>query len=557
VPSIKVKRISFGQPAFRKLGNAVIDFADRMTVIAGHNGIGKSTIMALVANNSGLSRSQQFKSLFGKAFQGNLFEIVHIDYVGEYMAPKNAGAPLPEPEIQCLINNTDLVRKACSLTGRKNSKRARVVPRNIPLKPITTTDGSITIGRDAKVPLPTIYLGMTRMFPVGEANPKWVQPTHDRTVHPNERKFISEFINDVVVGSATTAGSITSLAIKGTGKMAKHPQYAFDARCVSLGQDSLGTIATALASFHQLKRTWPDYPGGLLIIDEVDAGLHPHAQRKLVQALRKAAKDLDLQIICTTHSTHVVEATHPEGQGDKNAPDAVVYLMDPAMPQVATGFSLQDILGDMNLKPPRPQLKPKRRDLKVYFEDDEAAYFFNRLVPAALKRSLGTQHGVKIKPIPLSVGGSNLVKLSKHDEYFRRVVVVVDGDTSIKGSAQATAHIVRLPSGKDASGKGMSPERTLHGYLLALVDTPGEHPAAWHQLHTQKVTTAQLREHLLTGGWSVDSREAAKNWWNHKLPLLRDWKIVELWLANQPALVQAFHGDLARAVEDVAKRLSA
>ncbi len=51
-----------------------------------------------------------------------------------------------------------------------------------------------------------------------------------------------------------------------------------------MGQDCLGSMATALASFNQLKRDMGDaYPGGLLVIDEMDVGFHPHAiERPLV-----------------------------------------------------------------------------------------------------------------------------------------------------------------------------------------------------------------------------------------------------------------------------------
>ena len=88
---IKLKSIKFTQIPFRKLGNMTIEFADRLNVIAGHNGIGKSTIMALVANSSGLSTKAKYRSFFGRTFQGNLFDIVHIDYQAEYARPKAEG----------------------------------------------------------------------------------------------------------------------------------------------------------------------------------------------------------------------------------------------------------------------------------------------------------------------------------------------------------------------------------------------------------------------------------------------------------------------------------
>lgn len=52
---IILKSLAIERPAFRKLKDLTIAFAPRITLIAGHNGIGKSTILALVANGSGLT----------------------------------------------------------------------------------------------------------------------------------------------------------------------------------------------------------------------------------------------------------------------------------------------------------------------------------------------------------------------------------------------------------------------------------------------------------------------------------------------------------------------
>ncbi|NKQ13510.1 AAA family ATPase [Pseudomonas sp. SST3] len=79
-----LKSLEIEQPPFRKLKNLTVEFAERITLIAGHNGIGKSTILALVANGSGLT-SKTFSSYTGKLFRGLLNEIIHIDYEKEFL----------------------------------------------------------------------------------------------------------------------------------------------------------------------------------------------------------------------------------------------------------------------------------------------------------------------------------------------------------------------------------------------------------------------------------------------------------------------------------------
>jgi predicted ATP-binding protein involved in virulence len=50
-----------------------------------------------------------------------------------------------------------------------------------------------------------------------------------------------------------------------------------------------------------------------LLIDDIDQGLHPKAQRDLVGLLRRIQEERkDLQIICTTHSPYVIDEMKAE-----------------------------------------------------------------------------------------------------------------------------------------------------------------------------------------------------------------------------------------------------
>jgi predicted ATPase len=557
MPSIKLKSLTFDQHPFRKLRNITIPIAERITIIAGHNGIGKSTILGLIANGSGIRHAPN-KSYFNRAFEANLSEIVHLDYEKEFEAYKDNGAQLPSPTIEYKINGEKLFKR-CTITNRKERREVRVVPRNDPHEEMNSKDGTVQVGPDAKVPLPTLYLGMTRMLPVGESPLGSVTSSPDESIHPDDAAFIKSF-TDKVIGTGYQSDEpviITTQSIKGTRKTSKHPGYSHSAKCVSLGQDSLSAIATVLASFKKLQRELAeDYLGGLLVIDELDAGFHPHAQVQLVRALASAARTLNLQILATTHSVLLIEAIHPDtnpvGPSGKYV-DAVVYLTDTRTPRVAENYSFKDIQGDMSLIPPSvtPHITP--RTLKIYLEDPEAHFVIERLLTSKLKRRVKREAGVKLKAIPLSVGCENLKGFHKHDPYFRTVLIALDADASITRQSKNTRNIIKLPGGVGSNKKGLPPEGTIHAFITELASNSSKYPYSQDELIKMKVTSDHLYSHLLTGVSNINDRASAKKWMSAKLKHIRDWKLVELWLLENPNQVKKFEDALVAAAIATAK----
>ncbi|WP_163003899.1 ATP-binding protein [Pseudomonas viridiflava] len=556
MPSIKITKLRFSTPPFRKLGSLEIEIADRITLIAGHNGIGKSTILGLIANGSGLSLATH-KSYFNRTFQGNLSEIIHLDYQQELVKPQEEEQILPTPFIDYKINSETLV-KSSTLTRRTSEQRVRVVVRNHqPPKEFTSADGSVSVGPDAKVPLPTIYLGMSRMIPVGESNPLWIKNSEDKKIAGEDAIFIRDFVNSVIEldESSRSSETITTQTISGTKKLAKHPDYPYSSSCVSLGQDSLSAIATALASFSKLSRELGDsYPGGLLVIDELDAGFHPHAQVSLMQSLSMAARRLKLQVVATTHSLCLIEAIHPESFPKRRGKplDSVVYLTDTTNPHAAQNYTLDDIKRDMNLEVVKTPPRKKTQELKIYLEDQEAFFFLKRMLTPAFRARVKTEAKVLLKPIPLSMGCDNLNSLPKHDPHFKTVIIVLDADSSIKGKPEDVANILKLPGGIE-NKKGISPERTIYQFLrkLAYESTGFEH--ARSELRKSKVTSDYLKKYLVGGTTDMSDRDTAKQWMTQRLNLLKDWDIVGLWLAEHAADVEAFENRLISVARETAK----
>jgi len=544
---IKVKSLEFHGLKFRKLQNIKIDFADRLTVIAGHNGIGKSTILGLVANTFGITESP-YKSFFGEPFYANIERIVYLA-LKEVDAAKldPAAAPIVIAEVGNLI-----VKKRCSMTQRKSYRRARVVPRTVDKAP------EDSIGQDAKVPLPTIYLGMKRLASIGEADEKEVSSTVP-LMEAEDRKLIADFVKRVIVGVEVTT-DVTHQSIKGSKKKTVQPGYgSHEALAVSMGQDSLGSIATALASFNHLKRELgQSYPGGLLVIDELDIGFHPHAIVRLVAALKLYAKRLDLQIVATTHSPKLIEAVHPDGGGDKNAPDSVVYLIDTKFPRLAPDQSLKAILDEMALSQTNSApAKPTKPVLCVYFEDDEGKQFCDAILSSAERKSIGAAKGVSLNFIALGLGGTNLLNLPSKDPLFKLRVLVVDADTTIREPIAKLRNSVKLPCTNGAGGTNRSPENTIKNFLrLVASSESGPLRGALFRFNIPNPTSNKIEETFFSDDSSMSQkRESSKNWWKLHWPKLKAWGVLREWAACHEDEVKAFRDAFEKAVEATANRL--
>ncbi|VVE56631.1 hypothetical protein PHO31112_05103 [Pandoraea horticolens] len=545
---IKLRSLEFSNPPFRKLGNLKIDFADRLTLIAGHNGIGKSTILGLVANTFGTSTQTGKKSYFGDPFSANIERIV---YLALEEVAKVQEHPAAAPIVTAKVGDIQ-IRKRCSMTQRSEWMRARVVPRTI------DKAEDDPIGQDAKIPLPTIYLGMKRLASIGEADEREVNSTQ-MPMDAEDKQLMADFVGSIILGSKVTT-DVTHLSIKGSKKKTAQPGYEkHDALAVSMGQDSLASIATALASFNRLKRELADqYVGGLLIIDELDVGFHPHAIDRLAQALKNYARRLDLQIVATTHSPRLIEAIHPDGNKSNQTPDAVYYLLDTKRPRIAEDQSLAAILDDMALRDSgATDTKSHKPTLCVYFEDLEGKQFCDALVPRGKKAALGRKYGIAIKLIPLGVGGSNLIKLPEHDPIFKDRVLIVDADTTIPRKAAVRGNTIKLPCPRGASGTDRSPENIIKKFLRDVASSEDDVlQDVLLQFDVNNPSSDKvLNTFLPDGAGNSSQRDASKNWWLTHWDELDRWGVIRVWATQHQVEVDSFLTAFETAVAGTAKRL--
>lgn len=75
-----------------------------------------------------------------------------------------------------------------------------------------------------------------------------------------------------------------------------------------LGPAPLSVFGDALRRAVLLAGTLPTIKGGILLIDEIETGIHINALQRVFSWLTAAAKRLDVQIVATTHSLEAVDA---------------------------------------------------------------------------------------------------------------------------------------------------------------------------------------------------------------------------------------------------------
>lgn len=547
--SIKLSSIKFGAIPFRKLKDMELPIATRLTVIAGHNGVGKSTILGLLANGSGFSE-KTYISYFNKTYQANFQEIFFLSPQHDFIED-----PLKKPyvEIKYTIGDATVTKK-CNVTksGADTKRlRMRIVPRNEP-KGIITLD-EIVVPADGKVPVPTIYLGISRTIPIGESAPAYVISNHDTKIVDEDARYISDFIKRLIPTGVENNHAITDQSIKYTRKTSKHPQYAYDSKAVSLGQDTLSSIVTALASFKKIKREMGEaYPGGIFIIDEVDVGLHPRAQRDLIERLKSEARQLSLQIIVTTHSLPLLEKIFddrkkiPDHKQDQT--DIVIYLQDTQNPQYRKDFTIDNIKHDMYLTLPPKDIK-KKPIVKIYTEDDEAQFFLWKIIDRRTKARISRETGVSIKIISFKTGCEELKVLYKKDDYFKSVVIVLDADSSF-GRTGKQKNILKLPSDPNSSIK-QSPESILYSFCKSLWGNKSNHPSSWKLLEKFDVTTDFIYANLLDSPIDINKRDQAKDWFKKCESHIERLDLIKLWLAENQSEVGRFLSDLVKIIRRV------
>ena len=207
----------------------------------------------------------------------------------------------------------------------------------------------------------------------------------------------------------------------------------------------LGTGALEISQFHQgagedatldlfrVLESIPEY--SLLIIDEVEASLHPRAQRRLVRFLLHLSRLNRLQVILSTHSPYVLQELPPEAR--------ILLLVGPGGVEVVPGVTPDFALSRLD-----EEVHP---ELYVFVEDNEAATLLREIL---ITHNDGPQILQRLGLIPAGSAAvvSMLGLLSSQRRFHFAAIAILDGDQA------PSAGCLLLPG-------GVAPELLVYGDL--------------------------------------------------------------------------------------------
>lgn len=429
---------------FRNIIDLDFELGSNITVLSGQNGVGKSSILSLIASGSGINRSSYLRNKLQPEFE-HFFNIDETENFTEYDI---------YIQYSTKIKKNILTKRLSFNNYSENNRGIRIIPRatNRYTKYETVKKAQedarkiYGVGESARIQIPTIYLSISRLYPLGEGSDnvsvKSIGKTSKLYKSEIDKKY-REWYNKIIPDSIETDAELSEIDKNVTSRSSLYMDIEnTPTLSQSIGQDSVGNIVTALVDIYMLSLE-DNYSGSVLCIDEVDVSLHPKTQLNLLNLFEELSNELNIRFILTTHSLTILKemVTKEMKYSDKFK---VVYLKNPSMPMIQHFKSYELLKADLfemtKYNPPR---------VKVYFEDDLGRKLFQLLVDSFIykfkriktekyeydnleKKILDLESILdiekKINVIETYLGCEELVNISKADKYFDRVIIILDGD---------------------------------------------------------------------------------------------------------------------------------
>jgi AcrR family transcriptional regulator len=546
MPKTQLKKLAIEK--FRALNNVGVEFGDHITVVCGKNGTSKSSILGIAAQIFSFEKDYardediSFRQITGSPFKSPPSE--HFRISEKFDVPGSM-----KVNIELHDGYTDQAATAKLELMKRKSTRGNTLPR-----PVVRNNSTATGNTSRNFTHPVIFLSLKRLYPI---TAREYEVRDHEYLEEHKTEFIgltNELLNRSSSHATGTDGTISSAVAHGEN---------YDHESVSAGEDNAGQIILALMSFRKLKEEYPDYKGGLLLIDEADAGLFPTAQVNLLKMLDRECKSLNLQVVMTSHSPVLIEYAFEQSQHPYSRRFRTVYLSNTyGDVQVMQDWSWAQISADINTKTIAAASGTSLPSVNVYFEDKEAADFFAALMTRQPIRKFTTAM------LETTLGCNSYLDLIKHKvpEFAEKSIICLDSDAAQRIKGKKLKTVVLLPG-------ALPPDRLIFEHLYNL---PVDHEFWKNDLRFSRsaftnAASEVIREFAITAG-TVDVKERVAAYQGGKTPrdvfkhFYKDADFQKLlssatkpynpwkhWVESNPAACNVFLGKFKAAIHGVMK----
>jgi len=175
--------------------------------------------------------------------------------------------------------------------------------------------------------------------------------------------------------------------------------------------------------------------GSLILIDEIELGLHEKAQENLIKELKEVCKKRKFQIICTTHSSRILESLPPEGR--------IFLERTGTETEIITGISPAYATGKLSGRP--------NVELDILVEDEAAKLILETVLDKELR--------VRTQVLPIGSASAVMRHLAARYKEARHkkngileACVFLDGDKSSNKNEQINLFLKALENPKEQDG---------------------------------------------------------------------------------------------------------
>lgn len=509
---------------FRRFKDITISLGPNVTLIAGQNGTSKSTLLGMLAQpfSFGVVRGKTANtpdlSSYTDNYHGKTLS-EYVDLAGRHFMydcddvfrlSKRHDGNNKRYQYETVLDHASLapnspLKDGPLLTrnrGRLTSKGVRFV----------TGPGASHKPGEGNFPHPVIYLGLNRLWPLAEVK------KCDFTGEPLSKKdrdwYVQKYNMILCLDEYNNAAKFMNTPEK--RKFVTPEGEDYDGESCSAGQDNLGQLLTAILSFMHLKdKLGTKYRGGLLLIDEIDATLHPFAQDQLLRLLCDESQNLGLQVVATTHSLRMLEKAF---KSDLKHRTKVIYLSSSNRVISDEKFTTFEEMCDHLKVEVTPLTPSNRKRVSVIFEDKAGQYLFQQICGSKLQKYIVVGNTTSFQAGFLK----NLGVLSTKLSMLQDVILVPDGDMENTWK-KPPKNLLPLPGGK-------RPETLAYRHLYCMKESDSFWGKPKEAYTRQFAITLQGGTQLETG----DDKTWVKTWYDKQS---KYWgrgnkRLFESWVAS-------------------------